>query len=165
MTTGLESVRRHNLEAAQARAQEILAAGRVEAQKIVDAGSAEAAALLDAARRDGERVAEMDGGREWTGARRRARGLILQAKRTSYEELRGELIQAMQSDARFGRLLLAVADAARRELGPGADVEVSRAAPAGIVAVRRNRRIRWTVEQIADQGLAGLGRRIEELWA
>lgn len=162
--SGLATVRERSLEDAKARATAVVRDAAAQAQQLVAAAGAEASALLDAARREGERAAELDTGRDLAGARRRARSLELRAQRAVYEHVRDEVMRSVREDPRYSALLAALSDAARRRLGPGTEVTVDAAGTEGVVAVRRDRRIALTLERIVDRGLARLGARVEEAW-
>lgn len=158
---GLDAVRETHLAAARAHAGELVAHARDVARGILEAAQAEAAELTRNAEAEGQVSAEQDTGRDWTAARRRARGIRLAAQRGAYESLRTRAVQAVEADPRTDPLLRRVADAARMRLGPGASVSVERGT---VNASRRATHVRWTVEDAVDASLAGLGPQLEELW-
>jgi vacuolar-type H+-ATPase subunit E/Vma4 len=162
--TGLESVRIHHLAAARGRANAILQDAHAQAQRILTRSQAEAAALIARAEQEGDEAADLDTGREWASARRRARGIILATQREVYVELVAAVAAGVRSDPRYKALLQRLADAARRALGPGAEVMIDPAGDRGVTASRKDRHVEWPLEKIVEQSLARLGPGIQELW-
>jgi vacuolar-type H+-ATPase subunit E/Vma4 len=162
--TGLEAVRRHHLAAAHVRADAILRDARAQAQQIAAKSDADARALIEQAEKEGEEAAELDTSLEWTSARRRARGVILAAQNEAYQDLRAAVTAAVSCDSRYPSLLGCLADAARRKLGPGAEVAVDAGGDRGVTATRKDRRVDWSLEKIVDESVYRLGPSIEELW-
>jgi vacuolar-type H+-ATPase subunit E/Vma4 len=162
--TGLEAVRSHHLAAAREHADAILRDARAQAQQIRDKSAADAAAMMARAEQEGADAAELDTVREWTGARRRARTLILAAQSDAYSSLRAAITTAVRADPRYAVLLQRLVDVARRRLGPGAEIVIDTDGDRGVTATRMNRHIDWTLGKIVEQSLERLGPRIEELW-
>ncbi|MGZ6256709.1 MAG: hypothetical protein ACXWMB_06805, partial [Candidatus Limnocylindria bacterium] len=127
-------------------------------------GVAAAAALVESAQKEGEAAADVDTNREWTTARRRARGLILSAQREMNEELRAAVARAARADPRYPALLERLARDGQRQLGPGAEVELDRDGEGGVRVMRKGRRIDWSLAAIVAGGLDRLGPRVTELW-
>lgn len=159
---GLEPVAKHHLETQRSRAAAIVAAARDTASTTLATAEREAAAIVDAAKEEGLTSAELDTNREWTAGRRRARGLVLEAQRAMYEELRRRCVGAIRTDARYAALVERVAGGARRRLGPGAEVAVD---ADSIVAGRKGRHVRWTLLEAVDEVLAAMPLEVEALWS
>lgn len=162
--TGLETVRNHHLAAARAHADEVLRQAHVQAQQTASKSFADAAALIEKAEKEGEEAAALDTSREWTAARRRARGIILAAQQGVYRDLHAAAAAAVRADPRYPLLLERLADGARRRLGPGADVDVDFSGDEGVRATRQDRHIAWSLDSIVAESVERLGPEIEELW-
>lgn len=158
---GLESIASHHLEAQRQRAAAILAAARQDAGAMLAKAEADAAAIVSDARREGESSADLDTNRDWIAGRRRARGMALAARNDAYAELRRRCMEAIRGDSRFHDLVADVADGARRTLGPGADVTIDADT---VVAARRGRHARWSLEDVLDEVLGTLPHDVEGLW-
>jgi hypothetical protein len=162
--TSLETVRNHHLAAARARADALLRDARVQAQQILSKSSDGAAALIENAEKEGAEAAALDTSREWTAARRRARGIILAAQEGVYGDLQAAAAAAVHADPSYPVLLARLADEARRRLGPGADVDVDASGDLGVCATRKDRHIAWALDSIVRDSIERLGPEIEELW-
>jgi vacuolar-type H+-ATPase subunit E/Vma4 len=162
--TGLETVRSHHLAAAHTHADAILRAARAQATQIAAKSAADGAALIEHAEKEGEEAAELDTSREWSTARRRARSIILAGQRVVYDDLRAAVVGAIRSDSRYPALLKQLADAARRQLGPGAEVAVDAGGDRGVTATRKNKHVDWPLHEVADESIDRLGPAVEELW-
>lgn len=158
---GLDPVRAHHLESARSRAGAMVRDARVQADQIIAKSTADARALTEQAEHEGEASGDLDTNRGWTGARRRARGIVLAAQHDVYDELRNAVAGAVQSDARYPSFLQRLADEARRRLGPGAEVRVDRDV---VLGKRKERHVRWSLQDIIDESLGRLGPDVEELW-
>lgn len=158
---GLEAVRARHLAEQRSRAESIVASAREAATKMLAQAEVEAAAETETAQREGEQSADLDTGRDWTGARRHARGIVLSAQRDVYGELRLMCADAVRRNPRFAELQLAVADRALRRLGPGAGVVVEGDT---VVVARKHRRVRWAVTDTVDESLQRLGDEVAALW-
>ncbi|HUZ88584.1 MAG TPA: V-type ATP synthase subunit E [Candidatus Acidoferrales bacterium] len=162
--TGLEVVQKHQLAATHAQADAILGDARTQAQQIMAKAKADAHDLIDHAEKEGDMAAELDTSREWTTARRRARGIILAAQSAVYDELRAAVSAAIRSDPRYPSLLHELADSAHRHLGPGAEVSVDTGGTRVVTASSKHRHVDWSLDSIAKESLDRLGTGIEELW-
>jgi hypothetical protein len=159
---GLEPVAAHHAEAQRGRAAALLAAARDGAAATLAKAEAEAAAIIEAAEHEGESSAELDTNREWVAGRRRARGMVLAARRDIYDELKRRCVEAARQDRRLGELVALVADDARRQLGPGTDVVAGKDT---VTASRKGRHIRWSIEDRVDEVLGTMPEEVEALWA
>jgi vacuolar-type H+-ATPase subunit E/Vma4 len=127
--------------AAVAAAEAKLAAAREEAERILaqarEQGAADAAAVLAADR---------------ARARRRARAVLLAARREGYEALRAavrEAVYAWRDDPGYPQLRTGLARAARRALGPG--TRVRDAADGGVIGYQGGRRLDVSLTGFADR--------------
>lgn len=162
--TGLETVRSHHLAAAHAHADAILRDARAQATQIAAKSAADGAALIEHAEKEGKEAAELDTSREWSAARRRARSIILAGQREVYDDLRAAVAAAVRSDSRYPALLERLADAAHRQLGPGAEVAVDAGGDRGVTATRKHRHVDWSLHKIGEESIDRLGPAVEELW-
>jgi vacuolar-type H+-ATPase subunit E/Vma4 len=161
---GLEPVRMHHLAAARAQAEAIVSEARAQSGQIHARSAADAEALITHAQQEGEDAAALDTSREWITARRRARGIILAAQRDAFDRLRAAAATAVRSDPRYPALLARLADTARRQLGPGAEVTTDPDGERGVRATRKSRHVNLSLEEMVEQSLERLGPAVEELW-
>lgn len=158
---GLEAVRARHLAEQRLRAESIVASAREAAAQMLARAHSEVTAATESAEREGEQSAELDTGREWTAARRRARSIVLAAQRDAYDQLRLMCADAVRLNSRYPDLQRVVADHARRCLGPGSEVVVDGDT---VVATRKHRRVRWTVLDTVNESLLRLGDEVEAVW-
>lgn len=158
---GLDPVRAHHLAGARSHADAIVRDARAQADQIIAKSTADANALTDQAEHEGQASADLDTNRSWIAARRRARGILLAAQREAYDELRNSVAGAVQSDARYASLLQHFANLASRRLGPGAEVRVDQDA---VLGTRKERHVRWSLQDFVDESLSLIGPDVEELW-
>lgn len=158
---GLDPVRANHLESSRARAEAIVRDARAQADQIIARSSADARAMTEQAEHEGEASADLDTDRSWTAARRRARSILLAAQRDVYDELRSAVGRAVQSDAGYPSFLGRLADEASRRLGPGAEVRID---GNEVLGTRKERHVRWTLQDMIDESVGRLGPDIEELW-
>lgn len=158
---GLEAVRARHLADQRLKAESIVASAREAAAKMLAQAKVEANAATATAQREGEQSADLDTGREWTAARRRARAIVLSAQRDVYDESRRMCAEAVRVSPRYPTLQRVVADRARRRLGPGADVVVDGDT---VVVTRKHRSVRWTLADAVEEALRRLGGEVEALW-
>ncbi|HYL08056.1 MAG TPA: hypothetical protein VEU76_05875 [Candidatus Udaeobacter sp.] len=159
--TGLEPLREHHLAEARAHAASRIADARAASLAMLEKAKADAVELTRQARNDGQASAELDTGRDWIAARRRARAIRLAAQRRVLESLRSGATGAVESDPRCADLLRQVADAARSRLGPSAVISVDARA---VRAARNTMHIRWAIDDAVDDALLQLGPQLEDLW-
>lgn len=141
---------------------------RTEAHAAADAqvaqARAEAAQTVAVARAAGRSEAAASARTERVRARRRARSIVLAARRETYEELRRRVRSAVASlfaenPATVDRLRRLAVDRA----GPGA--RVLTAPGGGVIAVAPGRRVDCSVSALADHAVDLLGAEVERLWA
>lgn len=138
LDAALEPVRQALLAAAAADAARTRAAADARADAVLARARAEADRLVAEARAQGEAGAAVVLRASRARARREARGLVLAAQRSAYDELRRQ--------ARVE---------ARRLVG---DV-------GGPSEVRAGRHIEWSPDALADDAVDALGAELEKLWA
>lgn len=162
--TGLESVRSRHLAAAGARADAMVRDARLQAQQVIADATASAAALVAQAEKEGEEAAQLDTSREWTAARRRARGIELTARRNAYEDVKAAVFAAVRADTHYLALLDHVADEIHRRLGPGAEVVPAAQGAEAVSGSRKHRHVEWSLEATVGACLEAMGPEVEALW-
>lgn len=162
----LAPVRAELLDRARADAAALLAAADAEAAAVVAAARGEAAELLADARAQGERDAAGVVAEARSRARRQARTTVLRAQREAYEQLcrrSREASRALRVEPAYQDLLAGLRQRARAELGP--DATVVEHPDGGVLAEAPGRRVRHTLDALADRAVAALGAEVEKLWA
>jgi vacuolar-type H+-ATPase subunit E/Vma4 len=150
--TKAEESERRDSESAEAR----LAAAREEAERLVEEG-----------RLVGERAAAREAARTRAAAVRLAREAGLRAERALLDELRSRAREgalALRADPRYGLLLSRLAETARSQLGPEAELERDPAAVGGLIARAGARSVDYTLPALVDRAIETLGDRLQELW-
>jgi hypothetical protein len=150
------------------RAHALGEAGRIRAQAEAEAAAELARArsdvdrLLEEARDRGRREGEATAAAERVSGRRRARAVVLAARRDAYEEFvrrvrdRARRLREEDGPAQ-GRLV----DLAECELGPGGTMRVEDGA---VVAEAGTTRLVWSLDELAARAVVDLGSDVEELW-
>jgi vacuolar-type H+-ATPase subunit E/Vma4 len=164
----LTSARDALLADARARAREIVADAEAEAARQVEPARRRAAEIIEAARAEGEADGRREAARELAAELAAARAAVLAAQRESYEALRHSAHAAalsLRSDPGYPRLLARLADAARRDLGDHAELEVDPPELGGVRARAGTRSVDYTLVAITDRCLDSLGPRLSGLWA
>lgn len=162
----LEPVRAALLARARAEAGSRLEAARREADERLAAAHAEAAELLRLTAAEREEAAGAARVRRTVAARRQAHGVVLRARREACDELRAAAraaVAELRAGPGYPALLARLTEAARRQLGPGAEVEEP--AAGGVVARAGERLVDYSLPAMVDRALAGPGAGLEELWA
>jgi vacuolar-type H+-ATPase subunit E/Vma4 len=156
----------------------LLADARAEAARLIAEADAEAREPVAAARRDADRLAERArAGGEAEGrvvaahesAERAAaaRREVLAARGEAYEELRVRArmaVLALRGEPGYGALLERLADAARRDLGAGAQLEVDPPEGGGVRGRAGSRRVDYTLPTLAERCVDALGPELGRLW-
>ena len=166
----LEPVRDALLRAARADAERVLRAAREQAAAVLDRADAQGAGIRDRAVREGEEAAADTARLLRARARRRARGVILQAR----AELAGAAEQEVRDAAArltaepdYPKVLDLLADLARRELGGSAGrvVEVEPGPGGGVTARQGSRELDLSLAALAQRYLDDRPEDLERLWA
>lgn len=161
-TTGLAPITGLLLSRAHCEAERIRAEARAEADDELTRGRTEAAGILAAARAAGTGEAESLAGTQLVHERRRARAIVLVARRLVYEELRHRVraeLAARCDDAMTERLR----ELALERMGPGARIV---AAPeGGAIGIGAGVRVDCSIPALADHAIDLLGSKAERLWA
>jgi hypothetical protein len=139
LDAALEPVRRALLDRAAADAAGTRASADDQAEALLARARAEADRLVAEARAQGAADGAVTLAASRARTRRQARAVVLAAQRRAYEELRR---QARQE--------------ARRLV---ADLDLPSSAPG------EGRRISWSPDALADEGVDALGAELEKLWA
>ena len=161
----LAPVRAALLDRAHADSASQLAAADAEAAAALHAAQQQVASLRADARAQGEADGATVLARERTHARRRARELILAARRNAYDELVRQAraaVSALRDDAAYAGWLAALRTRASTQLGD--DVAVTELADGGVVAVGRRRQVEYGLVGLADRAVERLGPAAQELW-
>lgn len=134
-----------------------------EAARVQAGAEAEVAAILDAARAAGTAAGEAIAAAETARVRRKAREIVLAARRDAYEELRrgiGAAVADLCEEPEFADRL---ARLALDRAGPGATAEPMPGG--GVVARARGVRVEVSAEVLTDWALRALGEEVSRLWA
>ena len=152
---------------AEAEVDVILADADRRAAAELERAQAEGEAQLGQARTEGERAGELETARDRALAHREARRLVLEARRSVYDEFRGQAraaaLSLREADA-YPALLERLAKAARDQLGDGAELEIDPPEAGGVRGRARNRLVDYTLPALADRCIATLGAELEGLW-
>jgi len=154
------------LARARRDAESVLAQARADADRATASAQEEADALLAEARAKGAADGEAVVAGERARAERAARGLVLDAKRQAYEQVRAasrDAVSALRQDPRYADMLETLRIRARRALGP--DAQVTEDPWGGIVATSGDRRVDFSFDALADDLVDRLGPEIEGTWS
>ena len=163
----LGPVRDATLAQARADAAAALADAERRAEAKVAVARKEGAALVRQARVDGTAAAAIEGAHDEAAARRAARALVLAAERALYDELcrrADDDAYALRGTNGYAALLAELSDAARRQLGAGARLDVDPAGLGGVRGSSNGRSVDYTLPTLVDRALERLGARTEVLW-
>lgn len=164
----LEVARESLLADARAAAARVRAAGEAEADEAVAQARRHAAELVPAAREQGAEEGRLQAAADEAGARVRARGQVLAARREAYDELRRaarEAVLRLRDEPEYDDLLARLAEQARRDLGTSADVEVDPPEVGGVRATAGSRLVDYTLPTLADRCVGHLGPALRRLWS
>jgi vacuolar-type H+-ATPase subunit E/Vma4 len=149
---------------AEARAE--LDEATIQADETVRRAQHEAEALVTRTRLEGAHAGELAAAAERAQARRHARRLVLEARRTVYDEFRSRALDAVlelrQLDG-YPALLERLAERARAQLGEDAILEID-PPEGGVRAQAGTRRVDYSLPALAERCIAGLGEELAELW-
>jgi vacuolar-type H+-ATPase subunit E/Vma4 len=163
----LDPVREALLVEARTEADRLVSEAEARATTQVAHAEEEKAALVRRARAEGEAAAELEAASELTQARRRARALVLEARRAVYEDARREAhaaAQRLRLQPRYQQLLDRLAAQVKEELGPDAELELD-PPEGGVLGRLGNRRVDHTLPASVERCLGERGDDLERLWA
>jgi vacuolar-type H+-ATPase subunit E/Vma4 len=164
----LEAARDSRLADAHAQADRIRAQADADAAARVADARRHADAVVESARAQGAAEGRLDARADEAGARVRARAVVLAARRDAYDELsraaRAAVVRLREAPE-YPELLDRLADAARRELGAAAELDVDPPDAGGVRARAGSRRIDATLPALADRCIADLGPTLTRLWS
>lgn len=151
------------LRKAKRDAARIRKEARTEADALIGQARREAAQILAEARDAGTSEATASTGEERVRARRRARSIVLAARRKAYEEVCRKVRSAMASLCEENpqttkRLRTLARDRA------GDDARITTTPDGGVVAVAPDRRVECSLSALADHAVRLLGAEVERLW-
>jgi vacuolar-type H+-ATPase subunit E/Vma4 len=158
----LAPVREGLLRRARAEAGQVRADAEAEAAGIEAQGRGQADRILAEARRQGEADAQAVRTAELIRTRRVARGIVLDAQRAAYRQLRRELESELARRYAGPRVRAAVADQIRQLLGAAATV--LDAPGGGMLGLVAGRQVDYSVSAVADRAVQALGEVVEGLW-
>jgi len=162
----LDPVRDLLLARARAEADRTRAEAAAEAGAVLAEARDQAAAILAEARKRGATDGAEVAAAERAAAVRRARGVLLAARRQAYEALRRQAraaVRELRQDPGYPRLRRRLARLALEQAGPHA---VVREPPeGGAVAEAPGRRVDCSLDALADRAVDALGAEVEGLWA
>ena len=141
----------------------------VDAECARTLADAEAAAheLARQGRREGDDAAAKEAVRRRATATRRAREIRLQAQRRQIDELQRrarDAILGVREAEGYPALLERLAQAAREQLGPDAEVEVDPPGLGGVIGRAGRTSVDYTLPVLVDRTIASLGDELEGLW-
>lgn len=143
---------------ARADARRTLAEADAASEQVLAGARAEADRILTEAREGGTADATAAMARELIRARRRARGLVLRARRDGYESLGEQCRQAvrrLRDEPGYAGLRDELVAAVRRALGP--DATIHDMPDGGVVGETLGRRLDLSLVGYADRAMAAMG--------
>ncbi len=155
----LDLYREALLQEVRTRADAMRAEATQDASDRVTEARERAHRMIHEARMDGEAAAERETAREHVRARRRARRVVLEARRAALVRLRRAALDAAmaaRSDPGYAMLLERLTELARDQLGAEARLTVDPPDDGGVVAEADDRRVDYTIAAIVDRMLAGV---------
>ena len=168
MTVAVEPLREALLDQTRADAERRLAAADERVEAVLAEAEERGAASVEQARAEGFAAAAIGGTHDEARARRRARTLVLAAKRELCEELHRQALtaaHALRQDPAYPGLLERLSAVARAQLGEGAVLEIDPPGAGGIRASSGARHVDYTLDALVERCLEQLGARLERLWA
>jgi vacuolar-type H+-ATPase subunit E/Vma4 len=148
-------------------AARLLAEADLDAEATLRRAREEATAIVERARAEGRVEGRIAAGREEAQLQLTVRMSVLAAQRASFEAFRERARRAaleLRREPGYGDLLERLAAAARRDLGPDAEVEVDPPDAGGVRARAGTRRVDLTLAAIADRCIDDLGPAARRLW-
>jgi vacuolar-type H+-ATPase subunit E/Vma4 len=152
---------------ARASAERIVAEADAEARERVEAARRTAAELIAQGRARGEAEGRLIAAREAAQHEALARRQVLTARGAAYEELRrraSTAVLTLRQEAGYADLLERLAEAARRDLGDNADLEIDPPDAGGVRARTSTRLVDDTLPALAAACVEALGPRVSRLW-
>ncbi|HVD00081.1 MAG TPA: hypothetical protein VNG93_02895 [Candidatus Dormibacteraeota bacterium] len=148
----LDHLRTAYLADARREAEAQLTAARAQAASLLEGTRREADQVLDKARTESVAAVEAEARRESAIARRDTTRLFLTARAEGEKALRGQVLEAVQSDPRLPELRAGLEAAARSVLDAGCKIEL--VPDGGIRARDRDRLVDYSMASIVDRCLA-----------
>jgi vacuolar-type H+-ATPase subunit E/Vma4 len=164
----IDTARDALLDDSRRQADDIVKAGERDARERLAAAQREADALIACARTKGEAAGRVEGARLLAAQRFAAHLQVLGARRASYDALRAQARDAalaLRDGPDYPDLLERLAAAARRDLGPGAEVTIDPAGRGGVVARAGSREVDYALVVLAERCVERLGSKAAALWA
>ena len=155
------------LVGAESEAESFVGRAEARAGDERDRARAEAEAAVGRAGAEGREAGTLESARSAALARRRASRLVLAARQTVYEDFRRaalDAVLALRGEDGYAALLNRLSESARQALGEDAEVELDPDGVGGVRARAGRRSVDLTLPVLADDCIARLGGRLEELW-
>ncbi len=163
----LGAIREAFLEQAETAAARRRAEVEAEFEQKLAEARAEASSLVEQGRLDGRLAAGHESSRRRGAARRHVREARLGARGALYQELRARARAEaldLRSDPRYAALLDRLAEAARAQLGTGAEIEIDPPGAGGVLARSGSKSVDYTLLVLVDRALEELGAEVARLW-
>ena len=164
----LETARQSLLTDARMAADRVRSAGEADAEEALAEARRHVDELVGAARDQGAEEGRLQAAEEEAGARVRARGEVLAARRDAFDELRRavrEAVPSLRDEPEYDALVQRLAERARRDLGPSAEVELDPPEVGGVRAAAGTRLVDYTLPTLADRCIGHLGPALRRLWS
>jgi vacuolar-type H+-ATPase subunit E/Vma4 len=123
--------------------------------------------MVARARNAGESDSKGEVAQTLVAARREAHARELAAQREVYEEFCRAALAAsfeLRGTPRYEALVKRLAEAARRQLGEGARLEIDPPTQGGVVGQAGSRRVDYTLAALTAGCISDLGERVGRLW-
>jgi vacuolar-type H+-ATPase subunit E/Vma4 len=167
-TASVEPARAALLADARERAEQLLAQAEEQAREQVAQAQRDGEDLVERAREEGIAAGRAQAARDAGRDRTIARWEVLVAQRAAYEELRRRVrgeVMSLREEPGYEELLQQLAQAARRDLGEGAELEIDPPEHGGLFATAGSRRVDYTLTSLAERCVRDLGPALARLWA
>jgi vacuolar-type H+-ATPase subunit E/Vma4 len=165
--SGVDDAREGLLAEARGDAARLLAEADASVEATLRRAREEAERVIERARDEGRAEGRIAAARQDAQLRMTDRLGVLAAQRASYDGLRERARRAaleLRQEAGYGDLLDRLAAAARRDLGPDAELEVDPPDGGGVRARAESRRVDYTLAVLADRCIDELGPAARRLW-
>jgi vacuolar-type H+-ATPase subunit E/Vma4 len=153
---------------ARASAERTLAAADAEARERLAEARRDAGDVIGRARAEGEAEGRLLSAREEAERAAARRAAVMASRGEAHRELvrraRSEVL-ALRGEPGYPALLARLEAAARRALGPDAELEVDPPGEGGVRARAGSRLVDYTLPALAEGCLAALGPRVRRLWS
>lgn len=161
-TSGVARITASLLRRARLDAERTRAEANAAAEAVCERARADAAQILADARAAGRTAAADSAGVRMVQARRRARAVVLAARREAHEELHRRTRVAVAALCEDPDVVDRLRRLAQARAGPSA--RILDAPGGGVVALAPDRRVDCSAYSLADHAVEVLGTEVERLW-